>query len=156
MTDWRQRKIRKQHERHKSRNTARIEELVIESSNAAVQEEIVMIARYYTGFTHRTMEGSCWYEFSAYVAAVSIAGRLSVIFKVGKFVVGDEQCHLIIFDLWLVLVIAKTVGERPLVCLKLRKSIQFMRHPRRKFLSHLVKQQQRCESQRDENKVLLR
>lgn len=58
-----------------------------------------MITRYHTRFTHRTVEGSCWYEFSAYVAAVSIAGRLSVIFKVRQFVVGDEQRHLIVFDL---------------------------------------------------------
>lgn len=109
MADWRQREIRKECECDKSRDTASIEELMIESTDTAVQEEIVMVARYHTRFAHRTVEGSCWYEFSANIAAVSITRRLCVLFEVGQFVVGNQQCHLIVVHFSLILIVAKTV-----------------------------------------------
>jgi len=87
MADRRQREIREQHERHKCRNAARVEEFVVEPANAAVQEEIVMITSYHAGFTHRTVEGSCRYEFSAYVATVAVARSLGVVLKIGQFVI---------------------------------------------------------------------
>jgi hypothetical protein len=73
MADRSQRQIGKQDERTEARDTADVEIFVVESSNAAVQEEVVVVSSNDASFAHCTVESPRRDVFAAARAAISIA-----------------------------------------------------------------------------------
>lgn len=74
MTDRCQGEIRKENERAEACDTTSKEILVIKATDAAVQEEVMMITSDDTTLAHRAVKGSSGNVFSTAVATVAIAG----------------------------------------------------------------------------------
>lgn len=115
VTNWRECKIWEQNESGEAADTSGVEILVIEPSDAAVQEKIVVITTHDAAFAGVAMKCSCRYIFSTAWAWVAIASFRLVWLR--SFLI-HQKCHLIWFLLLDSFSMTESIQRRPLVRLK--------------------------------------